>query len=131
MLAKRIAPVCCGLICSAVASVDGAPIVSVNRPLVAGLLPPLVTVMVALPMPATSPALSCATIRVVEMRVVVRGLPLNCSVDDASKPVPVTLCMYAGPPAVTKAGAREDTDSGASATRSVMVLEVMEPPSVL
>ncbi len=90
-LRKRIAPLCCGLIWYAVASAEGVPSVNVRAELVPALAPLLTTVMATVPMPAMSAALSCALICVVETKVVVRGLPLNCTVDDAVKPVPNTV----------------------------------------
>ncbi len=92
MLAKRTAPLCCGLICQAVASVDDWTIDSVSALLVAGLAPPLATVMAAVPTPAMSAALTWAWTCVVETKVVVRGLPFHCTVDAALKPVPITVC---------------------------------------
>ncbi len=128
MVAKRIAPLCCGLIWNAVASVDGRPIVSVCAALVE---PPLATVTAAVPTLAMSDALTCACNCVVETNVVARALPFHFTTDDELKPVPITVSKYAGPPAVTNAGASDVSPNGASATVTDIAFEEMLPPSTL
>ena len=69
-------------------------------PLAAGLA----TVMLDVPTPAISAAFTDACRLVLEMKVVVRGLPFHCTVEEATKFVPVTVSVNAVPPAMAEPG---------------------------
>src|ERR1035437_9012611 len=111
-LANLIAPLCCGLIWYATASIDGAAKVTDPAELVPGVVPVLTTVTLAVPTLAISAALICARSSVVLTNVVPRALPFHCTVDEELNPVPMTVSTNAGLPMATDTGDRGDSDNG-------------------
>src|SRR6476620_3730054 len=81
-----------------------APVKKVNAAEVPPLATGLTTVTLFAPIEAMSPLVMAACNCVLEIKVVVRELPLNCTCAAGSKLEPVTVSVNGAPPAIAEAG---------------------------
>jgi hypothetical protein len=124
------APPACALVgFSDVAVGTGFPMVNVS----ALEVPPpgveFTTVTDVVPLVAISAAVMAACKLVLETKVVVRGLPFHCTVEEEIKPVPVTVSVNAAPPACALAGFSDVAVGAGLLMVNVSALEV-PPPGV-
>jgi hypothetical protein len=75
------------------------------KPIALETVAPAATVTLALPAVAIRLAGTAAVNRVALVNVVASGEPFHCTVSLETKPVPVTVSVMAGPPAVAELGA--------------------------
>ena len=86
----------------------------------------LETVTIAVPPVAMSAAVMAACKLVLDTNVVVRALPFHCTVEEDTKPVPVTVSVNAAPPAIVELMFRDST-AGAGLL-IVKANALLEPP---
>ena len=89
----------------------------------ADVAPLSTTVTLALPAAATKLAGTCAVNFVALTKLVLSAVPFHCTTAPETKPVPLTVSVKAGPPAVAEFGL-SDVIAGAAATVKVAVLDV-------